>query len=163
MRSTMKLLARTFAVFVVVMATAHGTERWLRSADDSLVGNFAIREGAPFVHEVTYYHCHGASRTYTEPVFLAANLGLFAAIALVSATLWSRSSPSGPLRLPLGADPLPLDATARDEPLCSRFQMLGRRPHWAALAAWSIGSAMAATSLLVVLGIVLQHLRWIGP
>jgi hypothetical protein len=146
MRWSMRLLARTFAVFVVVVATAHTMEQRLSHCDDPPTGTaLTIYEGAPFVYREIHELRSGRERR-VEPLPLAANFALFAATAFVSAALWSRATPRVPL--PLGAEPPP-QATARNEP---------RRLGLAILS----GSCLAVTlaGALVGLGLFSGPLGW---
>lgn len=121
-----KFLSRFAAVFVIVAATTYSTGYLARIPDHGRTGG-TFHEGAPFTYRASDSSVEWDmdSRERFDATALAANLGLIAFISLVTALQWSRASqprdPSQPLRLPLGAEPLPPTATARNNPRLRRM------------------------------------------
>jgi hypothetical protein len=186
-------------IFAIVLGTARSTEWLLRIHDEGRVGA-STYEGAPFSYRVLHPASVEGTRSRVEfdRAAYAANLGLFAVLGLLAAIHWSHaarsSGPSKPVRLPLGAEPLPPQASAHDHPrlrrmairsaacltmtmagaflglgvivgllggwygsrLCLQYEMLGRQPAWMATTAREIGPAIALTSLLAAMGVLLH-------
>lgn len=148
---------RTLVIFAVLTAAAWSTEQWSRAEEPGRVGG-STRQGAPFtylVHRVDSSEDGGSSTRFDGTAF-AANLGVFGIIALGSAAHWARSGrstePGKPMRLPLGAEPLPPEATVRSEP---RLRCLAVRD--------MVALVLAIAGALVGLGVVLGLIGgWVG-
>ena len=123
-------VVRALVTFAVLAAAGWSTEQWSRAHEEDRVGG-STHEGAPFAYRVYRVDSSelGRSSTKFDRNALVANVGVFAVIALVSAAHWSRArrstEPGTPMRLPLGAEPLPPEATARSEPRLRRLALHG--------------------------------------
>lgn len=148
------LVVRALVVFAVVTAAGWSTEQWARADEAGRVGG-STREGAPFTYRVHRIDSSegGWSSTRFDGTAFAANLGVFGIIALGSAAHWSRSGRSTergkPMRLPLGAEPLPPEATARNEPRLRTLMLHGM-----------VALAFTLVGALLGLGLVLGLLGW---
>lgn len=146
--------ARALVIFAILTAAAWSTEHWSRKHEDARVGG-SIHEGAPFAYRVYRVDSSeiGWSTTELDRMVLAANIGVFAIIALVSAIHWLRAEtsaePGTPMRLPLGADPLPPEATARTEPRLRRLALHGM-----------VSLAVTLAGALLGLGVMFGLVGW---
>lgn len=144
---------RVLVAFVVVTAAGWSTEQQSRSYEDRVAGS--IYEGAPFAYRVHRVDSSedGWSSTRFDRTALAANFGVFAIISLVSAIHWSRAQrstkPGAPMRLPLGAEPLPPEATVHDEPRLRRLALRGM-----------VALVITLAGALLGLGLVLGLMGW---
>lgn len=147
-------IVRGVAVFMLLTATAWSTEQWSRAHEEARVGG-SDREGAPFTYRVHRQDSSedGRSSTRFDWPALAANIGVFGILALASAAHWSRASrptaPGTPRRLPLGAEPLPPEATVRSEPRLRRLALRG-----------VVSLVITLAGALLGLGLVLGLLGW---
>lgn len=123
-------IVRTLVILAILTAAAWSTEQRARTYEGEHVGG-STREGAPFAYRVHRVDSSedGRSSTRFDRTAFAANLGVLASIALASAAHWSRATgsrePHTPMRLPLGAEPLPPGATVRNEPRLRRLAVRG--------------------------------------
>jgi hypothetical protein len=146
---------RALVLFAVLTAAAWTTEQWARQPEGNRVGGSITHEGAPFAYRVHRGDSseHGRSTTKLDHTALAANVGVFAIIALASAAHWSRAArptePGMPMRLPLGAEPLPPEATAHSEPQLRRLATHGM-----------VSLVLALAGALLGLGMVLGLVAW---
>jgi hypothetical protein len=146
-------VVRALVIFAVLAAAAWSTEQWARPHEGNRVGGSSTRKGAPVAYRVHRADSSelGWSSTRFDRAALAANIGVFAIIALASAAHWSRAArstePGMPMRLPLGAVPLPPEATTRNEPRLRRLALHG-------LGSLLLTLAGALLGLGLVLGLV---------
>lgn len=143
---------RALVVFAVLAAAGWSTEQWARMGQTGRVGG-STRQGAPFTYRVHRIDSSedGQSSTRFDGAALAANLGMLGIMALASAAHWGHrgrsTAPGMPMRLPLGAEPLPPEANVRNEPRLRHLALRGR----VALVVTVVGAILG---LGLVLGIV---------